>query len=155
NGLWTDELQRMASNSPAFRRAMENAVERGRDRATAEGFGAFNPGVTFENGIMRFGQGRGAPPYPNMQYWDYGQRELRDAQNAARRAGRNEEAGALGMLHRSLLSELDNANPAFARARQGAAQFFGAENALEAGQAFVRSSANIPEARTALARMSP
>jgi hypothetical protein len=54
-----------------------------------------------------------------------------------------------------LLSELDSANPTFARARQGAAQFFGAENSLEAGQNFVRSAANIPEAQRALARMRP
>jgi Inorganic Pyrophosphatase len=153
-GIWTPELERLAG-SPAVRQAMQNAVDRGRDRAVAEGMGAFNPGVTFENGIMQFGRGRGAPPYPNQQYWDYVQRELRDMQTAARRAGRNEEAGALGTLHRSLLSELDAANPAFGRARQGAASFFGAENTLEAGQNFVRSSANIPEAQRALARMRP
>src|SRR6266436_4379957 len=154
DGLWTPELERLAG-SPAVRRAMENAVERGRDRAVAEGMGAFNPGVTFENGIMQFGRGRGAPPYPNAQFWDYTQRELRDMQTAATRAGRNEEAGALTGLRRSLLNELDSANPTFARARQGAAQFFGAENALEAGHNFVRSSANIPEAQRALARMRP
>jgi hypothetical protein len=154
SGLWTPELERLAS-SPAVRSAMQAAVQRGRDRAVAEGFGAFNPGVTFENGIMQFGRGRGAPPYPNAQFWDYTQRELRDAATAATRAGRNEEAGSLNGLRRSLLAELDAANPAFARARQGAAQFFGAENALEAGQNFVRSSANIPEAQRALARMSP
>ncbi len=154
DGLWTPELERLAG-SPAVRRAMMNAVERGQDRSIGEGFGAFNPGVTFDNGIMQFGRGRGAPPYPNMQYWDYVQRELRDTQMAARRSGRNEEAGALGTLHRSLLNELDSANPTFARARQGAGQFFGAENALEAGQNFVRSSANIPEAQRAVARMAP
>src|SRR5258708_30802690 len=74
---------------------------------------------------------------------------------AATGAGGNEEAGSLNGLRRSLLSELDAANPAFAGARQGAAQFFGAENALEAGQNFVRSSANIQEAQRALARMRP
>lgn len=152
-GLWTPELERLAS-SPAVRQAMQNAVQRGRDRAVAEGMGAFNPGVTFENGIMQFGRGKGAPPYPNMQYWDYVQRELRDMQNAAKRTGRNEEAGALGTLHRSLLSELDNANPTFGTARQGAAAYFGAENALEAGQTFVKSGADIAGARQALKRMS-
>ena len=153
-GLWNEELERLAG-SPSVRRAMENAVERGRDRAVAEGYGAFNPGVTFENGIMRFGRGRGAPPYPNMQYWDYVQRELRDMSTAATRAGRNEEAGALTGLRRQLLTQLDTANPEFAAARQGAAQAFGAENALEAGQRFVSSTSDIGEARRAVARMSP
>lgn len=154
NGIWSDRLARMVGNSPAIQRAMANAVERGRDRATAEGYGAFNPGVTFEGGVLKFGQGKGAPPYPNTQFWDYTQRELRDMQTAAARAGRNEEAGAIGTLRRQLLEEIDRANPAFAQARRGAAQFFGAENALEAGQNFVRSTASIPEARRAVARMS-
>src|SRR5258708_28238537 len=123
DGLWTPELEGLAG-SPAVRRAMMNAVERGQDRSIGEGFGAFNPGVTFDNGIMQFGRGRGAPPYPNMQYWDYVQRELRDTQMAARRSGRNEEAGALGTLHRSLLNVLDSANPTFTLARPEAAPFF-------------------------------
>src|SRR5882672_2610117 len=94
NGLWTPELERLAG-SPAVRSAMQNAVQRGRDRAVSEGYGAFNPGVTFENGIMQFGRGRGAPPYPNAQFWDYTQRELRDMATAAQRSGRNEEYGAI------------------------------------------------------------
>jgi hypothetical protein len=138
-GIWTEELQRLAA-SPAVRRAMEGAVERGRDRAVAEGFGAFNPGVTFENGVMQFGRGRGAPPYPNLQFWDYTQRELRDMASAASRAGHNEQAGALRMLHGRLVNELDAAVPEFRGARQGAASFFGADNALEAGHNFVRPS---------------
>jgi hypothetical protein len=157
NGIWTPELERLAG-SPSVRQAMQNAVQRGQDRAINDGFGAFNPGVMFENGVMRFGQGRGAPPYPDMQYWDYVQRELRDMGTAAGRAGRNEEAGALTGLHRQLLNELDQANPAFGQARQGAASFFGAENALDAGHRFAQSTLTNPQvqlqARQALARMS-
>jgi hypothetical protein len=154
DGIWNEELERLVS-APSVRKAMQNAVARGQDRAVVDGFGGFNPGVTFENGIMKFGQGKGVPPYPNMQFWDYTQRELRDMANAAKRSGANEEAGALTGLRRKLLSELDNEVPEFASARQGAAQFFGGENALEAGQNFVKSNANIGEARRALARMSP
>jgi Inorganic Pyrophosphatase len=158
DGIWTPELERLAG-SPAVRRAMESAVERGRDRAVADGFGAFNPGVTFENGVMQFGRGRGAPPYPNMQYWDYVQRELRDMQSAASRAGHNEQASAIGSLHRQLLGELDSAVPQFQTARRGAAGFFGAEDALEAGHNFavwtITSPADQLAARRAIARMTP
>ncbi len=158
NGIWTPELERLAG-SPAVRRAMENAVERGRDRAVAEGFGAFNPGVTFDNGVMQFGRGRGAPPYPNMQYWDYVQRELRDMGTAAARAGHNEQASAFRTLHRQLLGELDAANPAFQTARRGAAGFFGGNDALEAGHNFATSAIASPAdqlaSRQAIARMSP
>ena len=153
NGLWSPGLERLVG-APAVRQAMVNAVERGRNRAIGEGYGAFNPGVTYENGVLKFGQGKGAPPYPNTQFWDYTSRELRDMQTAAARAGRNEEASAIGMLRRQLLDEVDRANPAFAQARRGAAQFFGAENALEAGQNFVKSTSSIPEAQRAFSRMS-
>jgi hypothetical protein len=153
DGLWSPGLERLVG-APAVRQAMQNAVERGRNRAVGEGYGAFNPGVTFENGVLKFGQGKGAPPYPNTQFWDYTQRELRDMQTAAARAGRNEEAGAIGTLRRQLLEEVDRANPDFAQARRGAAQFFGAENALEAGQNFIKSTTSIEEARRALGRMS-
>jgi hypothetical protein len=153
DGLWSQGLERLVG-ARAVRQAMQNAVERWSNRAVGEGYGAFNPGVTFENGVLKFGQGKGAPPYPNTQFWDYTQRELRDMQTAAARAGRNEEAGSIGTLRRQLLEEVDRANPAFAQARRGAAQFFGAENALEAGQGFIKSTASIEEARRAFARMS-
>jgi hypothetical protein len=154
-GIWSPELERLAS-SPAVRSAMGSAVERGQNRAVADGFGAFNPGVKVTpDGRLVFQNGKnGVPTYPNLQYWDYVQRELRDASGQAARAGRNEEAGATSALHRQLRDELDRIVPQFGTARRGAAAFFGAEDALEAGQNFVMMNASVPEARRALARMT-
>src|SRR5262249_18639334 len=129
----TPELERLAA-SPDVRQAMQNAVTRGQNRSVAERMGPFNP------------------PAPTMQFWDYAQRELRDMQTVASRAGRNEEAGALRMLRRDMLAELDGVNPAFARARQGAAGFFGGENALEAGHNFVTMNAGTPAQQLAARR---
>lgn len=154
-GVWSPELERLTS-SPDVVAAMREAATKGKSRAVTEGFGGFNPGVTFDNGIVNFQRGRtGQPTYPNLQFWDYTKRALDDAERAARRAGRTEEASVLGQLSRSLRAELDTQVPSYGQARAGAASFFGAENALEAGQNFVRTNLGIRETRAALARMSP
>lgn len=153
--ILTPELERLLG-SPAVGQAMAKAVETGKNRAIVQGFGGFNPRVTVENGMVRFNRGpTGVPASPNLQLWDYTYRELRDAGQAAYRAGRNEEGASLSALARTMREELDAAVPEFAKARGVAASFFKAENALEAGQKFVAESFNNHQARAALARMSP
>jgi hypothetical protein len=156
--IWSNQLAQLTSSN-AVKEAMKNAAVRGNDRAVAEGFGGFNPGVSVDpSGIIRFQRGAsGTPAYPNIQYWDYVQRELRDAAGAARRRGENEQAGALTQLHQSLNKELDKLVPAFGNARKGAARFFGAEDALEAGQKYVKtgSTMSTAEAQAVVRKMSP
>lgn len=155
--IWSPELERLTS-SPDVVAAMRDAATKGKSRAVRDGLGGFNPGVTVENGIVTFQRGpNGVPTYPNLQFWDYTKRALDDAANAARRQGRDSEAGVLGDLARGLRGELDRVVPSYGQARAGAASFFGAENALEAGQAFVGASQRfgIPAARAAIARMTP
>jgi hypothetical protein len=154
-GIWTPELERLAG-SPAVVDAMRAATTKGRDRATAEGFGAFNPQVTVTQDAVRFNRGsNGQPVYPNLQFWDYTYRSLRDASREAYRAGRNDEGSALGTLARTMRDELDQAVPEFRQARAVYAHFADAGNALEAGENFVTARLGNREARQALARMSP
>lgn len=142
--------------SPAVVEAMQRASRSGKDRAVTQGYGAFNPGVTIENGIVNFRRGpSGQPTYPNLAFWDATKKELDDAASAAARAGRNGEAGVIGDLARSLRNELDAAVPSYAQARAGAAHFFGAQDALEAGQNFVNRNMTATEARRALSQMTP
>jgi hypothetical protein len=149
------ELDRLMG-SPAVVQAMQRASTSGKDRAITQGLGAMRQGVTVENGVVRFTPGRnGAPTYPNLAFWDATKRELDDAANAAARAGRNGEAQVLGDLARTLRTELDRVVPSYQTARAGAARFFDAENALEAGQNFVGKNMTAAEARRALAQMSP
>lgn len=153
--IMSPELERLLG-APAVADAMRSAVERGQNRAITQGFGAFNPRVTIENGVVRFNRGAsGAPAYPNIQLWDYTYRELRDAGQQAFRAGRNEEGGALTNLAQTMRGELDRLVPEYGNARGIAARFFQAENALEAGQNFVAQNFGNREARQAIARMSP
>jgi hypothetical protein len=81
----------------------------------------------------------GTTALPSLQFWDHVKRNLDkvkspDAQDFAR----------------VLREHLDTLAPAYKEARAGAAHFFGAENALEAGKAFVTSKMANGEARQAL-----
>lgn len=153
-GLWSPELERLAGSN-AVSTAMQNAAKSAKDEAIVSGYGAMNPRITFtEDGRIQFTRGpNGVPTYPDLQYWDLVRRELSDA---AQRAGRGtSEARRLNTFASALNTELDRLVPSYRQARQGASSFFGAENALEAGQNFVTSKVGNAEARAALARMSP
>lgn len=152
-GVWSSELERLAG-SDAVTSAMQRAAAKARDESIIGGYGAMNPRVTFRNGILEFQRGRnGMPLYPDLQYWDLVRRELSDA---AQNAGRGtSEARRLNSFATALNSELDRLVPSYQQARQGAAGFFGAENALEAGQNFVAQNFGAAETRRALARMNP
>ena len=152
-GLWTPELERLAS-SDAVSGAMQKAVKSAQDEAVVSGAGGFNPKISFTpDGRIQFNRGpNGVPTYPDLQYWDQVRRELSDA---AQRAGRGtEEARRLGRFATALNTELDRAVPSYAIARRTAAGFFGAENALEAGQKFATQKFGHAEAREAIARMN-
>jgi hypothetical protein len=153
--IWSPELERLTS-APSIRQSMQAAVNKWKDWQVVDGFGGVNPGALVERGQLSFQPGRtGVPTFPNIQFWDYTARNIADKAEAARRAGRGQLAAQLGGLERQLKSELDRVVPEYQEARQGAAAFFGANDALEAGRLFVGSNANIGAARQAMARMSP
>lgn len=153
--IFSPELDRLMG-SPAVVDAMRRASVSGKDRAITQGLGAMRQGVTVENGVVNFTRGpNGVPTYPNLAFWDATKKELDDAANAAARGGRNSEASTLRDLARTLRGELDDAVPSYQTARAGAAHFFDAENALEAGQNFVGKNMSSADARRALSQMSP
>lgn len=153
--IWSPAIERM-SGSPMFRQAMKDAVVKGQDRAIAEGYGAFNPGVNFENGILSFPKGpNGVPAYPNLQYWDYVKRELDEIAGAATNGGQRETAGLARQFARQLRGELDQAVPEYRQARGVAAQFFNADNALEAGETYATQNFSNNATRRAIAQMNP
>ena len=152
----TSPLLDQMLGAPAVGDAMRKAVIDGKNRAITQGFGAFNPPVTIEDGLVRFNKGpTGVPASPNLQLWDYTYRELRDAGQRAYRSGSNEEGGVLSNLARTLRTELDRIVPEYGAARSTAARFFQAENALEAGQNFVSQNFNNRQARQMVAGMTP
>jgi hypothetical protein len=134
--LQSPELARLAE-SDDVQKAMRAAEKTARSRAVADG-------------LKVPGDGK----IQNLQYWDYVKRELDDAAGAAIRQGRNEEGSRLTAQARLLREDLDRMVPQFKQAREGAASFFQANDALEAGQNFLRPSIDRGEAAKALSKMS-
>jgi hypothetical protein len=80
---------------------------------------------------------------PSLQMWDYVKRALDQMGTPTAQA-----------FSRALRTQLDDLVPSYQQARQGAAHFFGAEDALEAGQNFVTQRFDMRQTRAALANMS-
>lgn len=159
-GVWDAELQRLAG-APAIQEAARAAVPSLANRGISEGFAAarqnplgFDPatGRAFLTQLPN-----GNTRVPDLRFWDQVKRNLDGEIGKANRAGDRPRVSELTGLRSELVANLDRIVPSYAQARAGAAHFFGAENALEAGQNFVGASAKygLPQARAALARMSP
>lgn len=154
--IWSPTIERM-SGSPMFRQAMQDAVTKGQDRAIAEGYGAFNPGVSFDpSGMLTFAKGpNGVPTYPNLQYWDYVKRGLDEIGNSADRSGLNDTASLAKQFSQQLRGELDAAVPEYRQARGVAAQFFGANDAIDAGEKYATQNFANDATRQAVSQMTP
>lgn len=156
NGLWNDNLASLAQ-APAVQDAIRSVIKTGANKTVADGMPPIrNPFTTDAAGNLTLArQNDGSIARPNLQFWDYVSRELRGKAGEAARGGNKDLAGDFTNLRRMILSELDTAVPAFKEARTGAAQFFQAEDALEAGQKFVSSRMANDQARAAMMKMKP
>lgn len=159
NGVWSPELQRLAG-SPSIQDAARGSIKALQDRGIAEGFRAprqmpleFNP----ENGLATLAKdGQGATIIPDLRFWDQVKRNLDTEINKAESKGDSETVNRLTPLKKQLLAELDTQVKSYAKARSGAAHFFGEENALDAGKSFVTNNkVTNDEARRELASMKP
>lgn len=160
--LWDEGFEQIMQ-APVVQDAARGATRTGANRAAADGFTPVrNPFEFHDTGSLtpRYSQrtdDQGRTILPNLEFWDHVKRNLDDKISGMLRSGENAAARDAQQLRSALISHLDELVPAYAQARAGAAHFFGAENALEAGQNFVGASQRygIPEARQALGRMSP
>lgn len=149
--IWGNDLEQLTV-SPSLREAMRDASRIGADEAARRG--TRPPQPPFEHhpdGSMT--PVPGAPP--TLEYWDQVKRALDGQVGTARRAGNDELVRRLTGLRSDLVGILDRAVPSYQQARQGAAAFFGADNALDAGAAFVKRPVDNEAARRAIAGMSP
>ncbi|MGP2491067.1 hypothetical protein ACTDI4_05500 [Mesorhizobium sp. PUT5] len=153
--MFSPELQELMQ-SPAMQRAAAGATTRSANRGAVEGFKAVeNPFHRAPDGTMKLRQtADGRLVAPTLRFWDQVKRNLDSEIGKAQRAGDRTYAGDLTALKNKLVSSLDGAVPEYQAARQGAAGFFQAEDALEAGRKFANSPRSIPEARQAFAKFS-
>lgn len=150
----SDELNRLVS-APYIQRALVSAMSKWKNYAVRDGFGAMNPPFRIENGvILRTGGGGTKGVFPNIQLWDYAARELQDR---ARKAPPGSESAKLyNDLARLLKNELDQQVPSYKIAREGAATFFKAASAEEAGANFVKDTTlHNAQAARIIAKMKP
>lgn len=151
--VWSPELERLSS-APVVQSAMKGATSIWRNVAIADGYGSMNPGALVDRGgQLTFLNGK-VPVFPNLQFWDYTKRIIDDEIGAAVRSGANQKVRTLTQIKTALTKELDKVAPSYAEARSGAARFFEAEDALDAGQKFVTQNRTLDETRKALGAMS-
>ncbi len=137
-GIMTPTLEQLAT-APTMQNAMKSAHQEILNRmATGRSTGF-----------------RGATGAPTLEFWDLTKRRLGDTENALLRSGNKSEAADVGSLRTQLVNELDAAVPSYAPARGTAATFFGADDALDAGEKFVNGRFDLQSARQALTKMTP
>lgn len=157
NGVWSPELERLAG-APAIREAAQGAMPSLANRGIVEGFAAprQNPlqwdretGLasltTLPNGNTRV---------PDLRFWDQVKKNLDGMIGKADRAGDKPRVAELTSVKNELVANLDQVVPLYKDARGRAARYFGAGDAMEAGEKFATSSMQNTEARQALAKMS-
>jgi hypothetical protein len=154
--IFSPRIQQLMQ-SPTFRRAVDLVPRRSADRGAVEGFKEIgNPFTRNSQGAYVLKQAAdGSIVSPNLKFWDQVQRNLRSEADKAYRAGDKQTGSEIKALRDTLLGDLDTTVPAFKSARQGAAGFFGAEDALEAGRKFMNTPRSIPEAKKAIAAFKP
>lgn len=155
DNIWNPRIAELMQ-SDAMRKAIRLAEDTATNEAAITGRTPVrNPFVFNDNGTIGFRVQPGIRnDFPSLEFWDQVQRNLRTVSDTASRSGDNLLSSQAGQIRRALNSELDSAIPQFNQARSGAAAFFGADDAIEAGKTFATSPREIPEARRAFARLS-
>lgn len=140
--MWDEALYEL-TGAPEVQNAMRQAGVRGRSRAALDGFEPIKNPFISDPTTGRLSLREGATP--NLQFWDHVKRGLD-------KVGTRETK----QMSRVLRDHLDEmiGDGSYKRARAGAAEFFGAEDALSAGEAFVTSRMGNDQARRALKQMS-
>lgn len=154
--MWHEGFEQLMQ-APAMQAAARQATGRGANRAAVDGFTPVRNPFNFDQatGRMTLSQNAdGTIARPTLQFWDQVKRNLDGAIGKAQRSGDNTYAGDLMSIKTRLVSMLDDAVPEYQAARQGAASFFGAEDALEAGRKFANSPRSVPETKAAFAKFN-
>lgn len=154
--MWHEGFEQLMQ-TPAMQTAARQATGRGANRAAVEGFTPVRNPFTFDQATGRMTLARnadGSVARPTLQFWDQVKRNLDGIIGKAERGGDRTYAGDIKALKSHLVGMLDDAVPDYRTARQGAAGFFDAEDALEAGRKFANSPRSIPEAKAAFSKFN-
>lgn len=153
--MFTPRLQELMQ-APALRAAVKSVPERSANRGAVQGFKQIgNPFHQNSKGAYVLKRrADGSMEIPNLQFWNQVKKNLDGSIGAAKRSGDREMVSELMGIKRALVNELDTAVPAYRAAREGASSFFGAEDAVDAGRKFAKSSKMVPEFRRGIQKMT-
>lgn len=155
----TKELQELLG-APSIQEAVLGALKPMKDRGIIAGYKLPRRNPFYLNPKTRrlelAPDEKGNTVLPELAYWDQITRNLQGRIGELLRSGNNTRARDLIQLKNRLTDELDNLVPQYKAAREGAARFFRARDASEAGANFVTdTSISDREALKVLAKMSP
>lgn len=154
--MWDTEIAQLMQ-SPAMQAAAQDATKRGANRAAVDGFTAVkNPFTQTADGrfALKVNQD-GSVAKPTLQFWDQVKRNLDSQIGVAQRGGDNTLFADLTAVKKKLVATLDARVPEYKAARQGAAAYFGAEDAVDAGKMFAKSTRSLPEYKRGILAMKP
>lgn len=153
--MFSPRLQELMQ-SPTFRSAIDDVPTRSADRGAVQGFKEIgNPFSKNSQGAYVLRRNAdGTMVSPNLRFWDQVKQNLDSEIGKATRAGDKQTASDILGLKKALVDELDTAVPAYKSARQGAAAFFDAEDALDAGKKFANTPRLVPEAKQAFSKFT-
>lgn len=153
--MWDEGFQQLMQ-APAMEQAAKGATKRGANRAAVEGFNPIKNPFVVENGRLALKtMPDGSVAKPTLQFWDQTKRNLDDMIGAAQRAGNRSYASDLMNLKTALVDHLDELVPSYKNARAGAARFFDAEDAIDAGKKFVSQNKDLRASEKAIKAMTP
>lgn len=142
SGIWDAELSEL-SQAPVVQEAVSAALKQAKNKSASGPLNASTPDRWANGGK------------PTLEFWDLVKRQIDQEINVAKRAGKNEDVGTLTEVKNVIVSKLDAAVPSYAKARSGAAHFFDAQDALEAGGNYVTKNVPNSDVRRALGHMTP
>ena len=165
--LWNPVLQRALSTSYG-KQALKSAITKSRNKALRNGEEIVEPifaegpdGLMEFTGKLRLPTGEIVDDIQgvgmSLRFWDSVKKSMDDDISELKRAGRNEEVADLTAIKNEMIRNLDEAVPEYGVARGTARDFFGMEDAHEAGAEYFRNidAFDIAEARAAMETMKP
>jgi len=158
--IWNQPIaDLMQSNS--FLQAVKAAESMGTDMAAISGVKAVRNPFEFlpDGGVTLKVNADGSRALPSLQFWNQVKRALDRQIDAVKPTavggGNRTEWSNLTQIKQKLVQALDAAVPSYAEARSGAAAFFGADDAIDAGRKAVTMSKQVPELERAVKAFKP
>lgn len=145
SAMWDEGFEQILQ-APVVQQALRGAIVNARNDAAKMGLTPpRNPFVTDASGRLTLKQNPdGSQMLPSLQFWDAVKRNLDKVKTPESQ-----------FWAKTLRDHADELVPDYGVARAGAAKFFKADNALEAGQNFVELNFGNQQTRAALAKMNP